>query len=795
VSLIVSWLLLPIFLGAVSIGCGLVLQRASGLSLGPLTAPAGLAVVIVVAQAAAMSDATAELAVPVVLLLAAWGLIGAARGGPALRLGGWPLATAVVVYGFFALPTFASGDATWAGYIRLDDTATWLAMTDRVLDHGRDLSGLPPSTYEVTLESYIGDGYPIGAFLPLALARELTGQDPAWLFQPFQAFLAAMLALALYDLCEPLIRSRRWRAGAAVVASQPALLYAYTLWGGLKEIAAAALIAAVAALLVRAVDAGPRPGRPLGTRPLLAPAMAGAATLAVGSVAAAAWLAAPLLVAAFMWRRRLGARASLMGAGQLSALTLAFSLPTLLSAKAFLSPGGREVLTSDRELGNLVEPLDRLQLFGVWPVGDFRLEPSDTTVTYALIAVVLAAACVGFVVAVSRRAAGPLTYLSAAALGCLVIAAFGSPWVDAKALAIASPAFLLMAMLGTASWRRRMRASGVLAAAAITLGVVWSNAVAYREVTLAPRDRFEELERIGERHAGEGPALMTEYEPYGVRHFLRRLDPEGASEFRRRQVALRDGSSLDKLEFADLDEFRLGSLLVYRTLVLRRSPLASRPPSIYRLVFEGDFYEVWQRPPPPLGVVEHHSLGTKLEPGAVPDCREVRRLAGIAGPGGRLAAVVRPPATVVKLPATDHPVGWRTIERDDRLLVPARAGSLKTVVELRARGRYGIWLGGAYRRSLEVFVDGRRLYSRRHRLSHAEQYEPLGVAQLDRGRHRIELRYGKADVHPGSDGQAFPIGPLVLGRATAASDVTYVDSSDARSLCAKRLDWIEALRS
>ena len=44
---------------------------------------------------------------------------------------------------------------------------------------------------------------------------------------------------------------------------------------------------------------------------------------------------------------------------------------------------------------------------------------------------------------------------------------------------------------------------------------------------------------------------MTEYQPYGVRHFLRRLDAEGASELRRHLVALRGGGSLDKGAYAD----------------------------------------------------------------------------------------------------------------------------------------------------------------------------------------------------------------------------------------------------
>ena len=116
---------------------------------------------------------------------------------------------------------------------------------------------------------------------------------------------------------------------------------------------------------------------------------------------------------------------------------------------------------------------------------------------------------------------------------------------------------------------------------------MWSNALAYRDVNLAPRDQLAELETIGHRIAGQGPTLMTEYQPYGVRHFLRDADPEAASELRRRQVPLGDGRTLHKGETADTDRFQLGGLLVYRTLVLRRSPVQSRPPSPYRLTWRG----------------------------------------------------------------------------------------------------------------------------------------------------------------------------------------------------------------
>ena len=66
-------------------------------------------------------------------------------------------------------------ETTFAGYITLDDTSTWFALTDRVMDHGRTVSGLAPSTYQQVLADYLPGGYPIGAFMPLGLGEKLTG--------------------------------------------------------------------------------------------------------------------------------------------------------------------------------------------------------------------------------------------------------------------------------------------------------------------------------------------------------------------------------------------------------------------------------------------------------------------------------------------------------------------------------------------------------------------------------------------------------------------------------------------
>ncbi|MER3412372.1 MAG: hypothetical protein C4305_08815, partial [Thermoleophilia bacterium] len=192
-TLATCWALFPLLLGLLAGGCGLLVERVSGLRLpGPLLLPLGLALVIVAATFATHLATTAPLALPVVVALAVAGYgLGLPRHGT--RLDGWAIAAPVAAYACYAAPIVLAGQATFAGYITLDDTATWLALADRVMEDGRSLSGLAPSTYELVLRDYLADGYPVGSFLPMGLGGKLTGQDLAWLFQPAVALFAAML--------------------------------------------------------------------------------------------------------------------------------------------------------------------------------------------------------------------------------------------------------------------------------------------------------------------------------------------------------------------------------------------------------------------------------------------------------------------------------------------------------------------------------------------------------------------------------------------------------------------------
>jgi hypothetical protein len=749
----------PLVLGALCLGCGALTARLAGARAGPeLLLPLGFAAIVVVAGFVVWIPATADLAAPVVVGVAAagfatlWPLRRLARGTVAA------LAAAAAVFLAYGLPVLASGEPTFTGYVSLDDTATWLALADRTLEEGSSLDGLAPSSHEATLANNLGGGYPFGAVLPLGVGAKLVGEDVAWVFQPYIAFVAALFSLALYALARPLVR-RAWTAAfAAFVAAQPALLYAYAQWSGVKEIAAACLIASACALAT-AQGAG-------SLRCALPPATAAAALAGVLSIGGLAWVAvAAALGAALAWQRRDVA----LGAG-IAVLTIVLALPTIETSREFLRRGEDELRSGD-VLGNLPRPLDPLQLAGIWPTADFRTDPDAPWLTYALIALVVLLAAAGVVFAVRSRSWQALAYVATSLVGVAVFALVGSPWIDAKAFAIASPALLFAALLGCAWLLVRLGSVAAVAAASLlAVGVLWSNALAYHGVTLAPYDQLAELEEIGKRFAGQGPALMTEYQPYGVRHFLRRLDAEGASELRRRVVPKVDGSVAEKGEAPDLDELALPGVLVYRTLVLRRSPVASRPPSAYGLRWQGRWYEVWQRATTGESIASHLPLGDQADPGAKPGCPAVS-----AAAVGARAVVAVPSASPVAV-------------------LSARPSGVQEAFAVRAAGRYALWLAGSRRERAGVFVDGQPVGRVPAHFDRSGQYEVLGTVELSPGLHTVRVRFDSYVLDPGAGAPDYGVGPLVVAPAEQPRRVTTLEPRAATFFCGRTLDWIEVIR-
>ena len=231
---------------------------------------------------------------------------------------------------------------------------------------------------------------------------------------------------------------------------------------------------------------------------------------------------------------------------------------------------------------------------------------------------------------------------------------------------------------------------------------------------------------------------MTEYEPYGARHFLRDADPEGISELRRHTIPLRDGSTVAE---GRLRRHRPRStrraLGYYRTLVLRRSPAQSRPPSPYRLIWRGDVLR---------GLAAARGAGAAARRGSRSATRTTPTACRTAPRCAALAARRRPGRR-----------GGRARRWSCRAAIRVAARSTPATRDGdRGRGRgsaapatYEIWLGGSLRPAARA--AGRRRAGGRGppRAQQRGPVRPPRPAELDAGRAPVEVRIGGARPAPG----------------------------------------------
>ena len=272
------------------------------------------------------------------------------------------------MFAVFAAPVVLSGDATFAGYTVLGDTSIHFILVDRLMEHGRDLSGLPPSSYQAALDAYFDTAYPVGAHVALGAVRPLVGQDVAWVFQPFLAFLAALLSLiAVFPAGRHRRAACRLRAAIALLAAQPALVYAYALQGSVKELATVSVVALLVALVPLAVTAARRAARRL--VPL---AIASPPRWRCSGSAVAPWLG-PLLWSP-CWPRSSGCAARPRLAPRRAIAGFMFAaVAALLSLPALAQAADRSCATERRHdhepdrARNLLGPLHGLQAVGIWP--------------------------------------------------------------------------------------------------------------------------------------------------------------------------------------------------------------------------------------------------------------------------------------------------------------------------------------------------------------------------------------------------------------------------------------------
>src|ERR1700737_3505115 len=169
---------------------------------------------------------TAKFTTAAVLVLAATGYVSSIGRVRELRPERFSVAVALALYAVLAAPAVLSGNATFLGYFKLNDSAFHFALIDQLLAHGRDLSGVHPSSLQFVLHGYLSTDYPVGADVALGAVRPLVAQNVAWIFQPYLAVILSLGAVAIYQLLDGVVRSRPFRAVCAFVAAQPGLVYA-----------------------------------------------------------------------------------------------------------------------------------------------------------------------------------------------------------------------------------------------------------------------------------------------------------------------------------------------------------------------------------------------------------------------------------------------------------------------------------------------------------------------------------------------------------------------------------------
>ncbi len=302
-------------------------------------------------------------------------------------------------------------------------------------------------------------GYPLGPHSAVVAASWASGASLVHSFDGLMLAIACCAALAALSPLDELRPMRR--VACAALVALPYLVASYAIQGAFKETMEALFVLAFAIGLHRARGAlveADREDRPTVAGALVALPLA---ALAVGSAyaysfpgllwlagAAALWGAVELVIAwaASPRAARALARAAAPSAGVAIAAVCIACAPEIGRMTDFAS--FETFNPSGPGLGNLFNPISPLEALGIWPSGDFRLDPGDGAVPalgfYAGELLGLAALAYGLAWWLRRgERAVPAALAVAAAL--YAYAHFtGTPYQAAKATVLAAPLAMLV---------------------------------------------------------------------------------------------------------------------------------------------------------------------------------------------------------------------------------------------------------------------------------------------------------------------------------------------------------------
>ncbi|MBI3429012.1 MAG: hypothetical protein HY050_02930 [Actinobacteria bacterium] len=587
-EMVLVWIVAPIFLVLLSFGVGLLPASLVRKQINFAVATAlGFLVIAIFGSLLTISTVTAPYTAQIIAVLSALGLgVGFIRMRSLIRFEFASIWAGLLTYLAFGSPIIASGAPSWAGWVKLDDPATFLAITDRLMSVGRTTPDPVTSTYSRVIQTIfdpVGAGhfsYPVGSFMPFGVTTRLTGIESAWFFQPYMALSAGIVAMLFVLILRRNISRKIALVLIGTFAAMASTIYSYVMWGAIKEIVILIPITLFAITIFE-------PARNRERQEVYLYSFIGALGMYFIGGAAGLGFILPIFFIAILVK--MFSKNQLIAYGMLGVLGLAVAVVTY-----FLRAGNNAIanilIPIIGDTGNLSRPLKLRQVVGIWPSQDFRLDPIHPLLTTVAILVASTFTVAGLYFSIRKGSwIAPSLFVATSA----VVAnsyLWGGIWLTGKAIAVASPIFLLCAGIGAIElWKffrnNQMPIVGIakfhhliiVLVLFVGSGVFVSNLMTYKNVWLAPFTQVDELRKIGQKFAGQRPALMTEYSVFGSRYFLRDMDAEAVSELRVHVIPTRDGNQVPKGFAADIDLFDSSTIDYFKILVLRKSPTASRP--------------------------------------------------------------------------------------------------------------------------------------------------------------------------------------------------------------------------
>lgn len=812
VQMSLIWLVAPLAFLLICYGLGLLVSLITQRRMNSaVVVAAGFSLMIIIGSVLAGSARTAHLTPRVIGVLSVLSLIANfAKNRFHKKLDREAVWAGLIAYVGFSLPVAASGKPGWAGWVQLDDNSSWYAIADRLVTAGHSVPSPILTTYDRVLEIYMGGNgfnyggvqnglysYPLGAYVPLGVISKITRVDAAWFFQPFLSLCAAMAAGLFVVILRNRIQNKYFLVGISSFSVMASLMYSYTMWGGIKEIVILVPLVLLALTLIRAIEVDAR-------KDIYIYALIAILGFVFIGGKASIGLMGPIIVVAVLLKISAVNRQwfkYVLLAGGVAGTAIAFYLGTGNSLGKLLVP---EI----RDNGNLYGPLNLLQAWGIWPAKDFRLPPMVIPLTYSVIFLTISCAMYG----IYKSIRCGLWVIPSLFLSCAAVVIYSNiwagVWLTGKALAVASPIFLLTASVGVfelwnSAYHRRRELHGLeriplirtSLALLIIFGVLFSDSLTYRNTWISPYPQLSELIAINEKFAGQGPTLMTEYSPYGARYFLKDLQTESASEVRVHTIPLRDGSQLPKGAAADIDLFANSSIDYFNLLVLRKSGNLSRPPLNYSIAWKGKTYEVWKKNKTKSVIISTFPLGNNFSPGSTPTCNQVKKFLKTRNPGERIITVERAPNFMIDFSVGDLPPKWIPIIAPNGGVQRSGPGAFSRQFSVDRAGTYKFWMAGAFPGKLTIQIDGEQIFKGQAIFEgNPSLSNPLSTKELSLGAHIMTLIYETPWYMPGS-AVNYQMGPIYLSQQSAAdTKLERVNPKKALLLCQRNLDWIEIVK-